>query len=130
MSRKLTKKQKDFADEYIETGNGTKSALKAYNVKPNKEEGNGKTKEESTAGNIATMNLTKPNVIEYLKAHAKQASSNIIELSNTCDNPTVKLNANKDILDRSGFKPAEKVDIEVKQIDGFTYIKPKNSTST
>jgi len=33
MDNKLTKKQKEFADEYLKTGNATKAALKTYNVK-------------------------------------------------------------------------------------------------
>lgn len=55
---KLTKKQKDFADSYIETGNGRQSALKAYDCG------------ENTAGVIAHENLKKDNVQEYLKQQA------------------------------------------------------------
>ncbi len=56
MSRKLTKKQRDFVDAYIETGNGTKSALIAYD-----------TEDYSTADSIATENLQKPAIVAALE---------------------------------------------------------------
>lgn len=95
--RGITPKQKKFADEYLETGNGKQSALKAYN-----------TDSGEIAASIASENLIKPNVLDYLKEHANNAASVIIGLSNNAENETVRLNASKDILDRSGFKPTEK----------------------
>lgn len=96
----LTKKQKEFANEYLETGNGTQSALKVYN-----------TDKESTAAVIAHENLRKLKIQEYLADKAEVAASNIYELANNAENESVKLNANKDILDRAGFKPTDKTDI-------------------
>ena len=53
MDKKLTPKQKAFADYYIETGNATESAIKAgYSKK--------------TAAVIGTENLTKPNIKQYI----------------------------------------------------------------
>jgi phage terminase small subunit len=106
---KLTKKQKIFAKEYLQTGNGTKSALKAYNTNNNK-----------TASVIATENLEKPSIIKYLESKAKDASERIVELSNQDENLTVALGATKDILDRAGFKPVEKsmtlnIDMDAKE---------------
>ena len=51
MARKLTKKQKDFTDEFTKTGNATRSALKVYN-----------TEDYSTAGNIGSENLKIPKI--------------------------------------------------------------------
>ena len=48
MARDLTKKQKGFVKDYVETGNGTQSALKNYD-----------TIDEDVAGVIATQNLGK-----------------------------------------------------------------------
>lgn len=56
MSRKLTKKQRGFIQDYAATGNGTKSALKNYD-----------TKDENTAAMIASDNLTKPKIQLALK---------------------------------------------------------------
>ena len=49
--RKLTRKQARFVDEYIETGNGTQSALSVYD-----------TEDYNTAHVIASENLQKPTV--------------------------------------------------------------------
>jgi len=55
---KLTRKQKKFVDEYVATGNGTKAAKKAYDIKPN---------DEITPRVIASENLTKPNIVEAIQ---------------------------------------------------------------
>ena len=58
MSKKLTGKQKKFADEYIISGNATEAAIKAgYSKK--------------TARNIGAENLTKPNIQKYLESKVK-----------------------------------------------------------
>lgn len=100
MSNRLTKKQHAFVKEYLETGNGTKSALKAYN-----------TNDYSTAGMIASENLKKPKIIEAMENEATNAFIRIVKISKTAKNESVKLNANKDILDRAGYKPIERQDI-------------------
>jgi len=53
--KRLTLKQKAFADNYIKTKNGTKSALKVYN-----------TTDNLTARVISSENLTKPNIQNYI----------------------------------------------------------------
>lgn len=94
---KLTKKEKDFADAYIETGNGTQSALKAYD-----------TDSPNVASAIAVGNLRKQRVQEYLEDKAEVAASIIFSLAQSSENDAVRLNASKDIMDRSGYKPVEK----------------------
>lgn len=60
--RKLTIKQKKFADEYIISGNGTQSAIKAgYSKK--------------TAGVIADENLKKPYIASYIANKLKKIDS-------------------------------------------------------
>jgi phage terminase small subunit len=100
MNIKLTKKEKEFADEYLATGNGTRSALKAYD-----------TESLRVAASIASENLTKPDIRAYIEEHASGAMSRIVELSYSAENETVKLKANQDILDRAGFKPTDRVDV-------------------
>ncbi len=58
MARKLTKRQKLFADYYIECGNGTEAARRAgYS--------------EDSCRQIATENLTKPSICEYIAERVK-----------------------------------------------------------
>jgi phage terminase small subunit len=104
----LTPKQKVFADKYIETGNGTHSALEAYD-----------TQSPNTAGAIASENLRKPNVREYLESKADVAAGVIFDLCMNAENETVRLNAGKDILDRAGFKP-----IEESKVSGSVIVLP------
>lgn len=56
----LTKKQKGFVKDYVETGNGVQSALNNYD-----------TDDYSTAGAIASENLNKPKVINAIKSIAE-----------------------------------------------------------
>lgn len=51
MARQLTKKQRKFVNEYADTGNGTKAALKSYD-----------TESEEVAAVIAVENLSKPKI--------------------------------------------------------------------
>lgn len=94
---RLSKKEKGFADDYLETGNGVESALKNYD-----------TEDYSSAGVIAHENLKKLKIQRYLADKAEDASSMVYKLSQNAENEAVRLNASKDILDRSGFKPVEK----------------------
>lgn len=97
MARTATKKQKGFAKDYVETGNGRQAALRNYNVKS-----------PEVAAVIASENLTKPNVRDLIEGYAQKATKNIQTLAETAENEAVRLNANKDQLDRAGYKPIEK----------------------
>lgn len=62
MAKRLTTKQKAFANEYIKNGgNGTQAALKVYDAK-----------NESVASAIAVENLGKPLIIEELVRTAQR----------------------------------------------------------
>lgn len=97
MAKRLTKKEKGVADDYIETGNGTQAALKYYN-----------TTDTDSAASIASKVLSKDKVRAYLESKAETVATVVYTLATTSENDMVKLNASKDILDRSGYKPVEK----------------------
>lgn len=62
MEEELTPRQKAFADEYLKCGNATEAARKAgYS--------------EKTARQMATENLTKPSILDYIKERQKQIES-------------------------------------------------------
>ena len=124
MAEELTKKQKEFADEYLETGNGTESALKAYDI-ANKDNDRG----ENTAAAIASKQLRKDKVREYLESKAEKASERIFELMNQDDNLPVALNASKDIMDRAGYKPVEKQEVLVEDNTQMSYERAKTIIS-
>ncbi len=56
MKNRLTVKQKLFVNEYIKTKNGTKAAMRVYDVK-----------NKNTAKVIASQNLTKTNIRESIE---------------------------------------------------------------
>ena len=97
MKAKLSKKEKGFADDYIETGNGTLAIKKNYDVSS-----------DNSAGSMATQNLRKLKIQEYIASKAEDASTMIYDLSQNGEAEIIRLNASKDILDRAGFKPIDK----------------------
>lgn len=64
---KLTKKEKGFVKDYVETGNGVQSALKNYD-----------TEDYSTAGNIASENLKKPRIQNAILSIAEQIPDDLL----------------------------------------------------
>lgn len=97
MARTITPKQKKFAKAYLETGKKAESALIAYD-----------TDDIKVAAVIASENLNKPNVREYLESKANKAAEFVFQLAESSENDGVRLGASKDILDRSGYKPVER----------------------
>ncbi len=68
---KLSRKEKIFVDEFARTGNGTQSALKAYEIKSDNP--------ENVAGVIALENLRKPKIakaVEVVQSTLKSALIN------------------------------------------------------
>jgi len=65
-------------------------------------------------------------VREYIEDNAAGAMSRIVEMSIEAINETVRLNANKDILDRGGYKAPDRLDVTSggEPIGGFEYIIP------
>lgn len=85
MEKKLTRKQNIFIKEYIKTGNGTQSAIKAgYS--------------EKTAKIIASENLTKP----YIKQKIERTMSEVAnQIGMTAEKILLKLN---EVLDKDDDK--------------------------
>ena len=67
MTDKLTKKQKGFVKDYVETGNGTQSALKNYN-----------TKDYKSASVIATENLDKLSIQNAILSIAERIPDDLL----------------------------------------------------
>lgn len=68
MSKGLTYKQKTFVNEYIRSKNGSKSAMKAYDVK-----------NEAVARSIASQNLTKLNIKDAIDIHLQASGYSPID---------------------------------------------------
>lgn len=106
----LTEQQIQFCEHYLDLNNGTAAAIKAKYS-------------EQTAASQASRLLKNVKIKEYIDSlrterreaimnklshYAIEAVAQLYDLAMNAENETVKLNATKDILDRSGYKPVEK----------------------
>lgn len=94
-----TKKQREFIEEYLRTGNGTQAANKAYNPNNNK-----------TAAAIASENLNKPYLQAEISKRLQDAKDMIYTLSQSSEKDEVKLRASQDIVDRIEWKATQKIE--------------------
>jgi phage terminase small subunit len=118
----LTDKQKAFVYEYMKSKNATRAAVAAgYS--------------EKTAYSIGSELLKKPEVAEFLAQQeaelkrdlrerfaeeAEMAFETVVKIAQGISPPGVKkpsartvLDAAKDLLDRAGYKPTDKIDAHV-----------------
>lgn len=115
MARTLTKKQRQFVNEYADTGNGTQAALKAYDVKNAK-----------VASVVAAENLAKPSIqaeLEILGFDSNTAKRVVGEiLSQREVEPQHRLKAADLVFKVQGDFAAEKhlnVNVEVAPTDSL-----------
>ncbi len=102
---KLTAKQRKFADKYIETGNATQSALQAYN-----------TDDYSTAANIGSDNLNKPNIAIYLDRHVDKAKNRVVQLIDS-EKEDIALRASESVLDRALGKAVQRQEVHATSVN-------------
>lgn len=105
---KLTRKQAAFVKELIERPKepAYKAAEKAYKVTT-----------QNSARQLASENLTKPNIMAYLNSHAAEAESAVVQVMQKslgmADSPahaSVALAAAKDVLDRVHGKATQRIE--------------------
>ena len=99
-SRPITLEQIKFSDNVLEGMNPTQAAVQAYGYDNRR-----------LASLTAHNNLKSTAVLNYLHNQGYGAARRVVKLSKKAKNETVKLNANKDILDRAqiGVRPAGQV---------------------
>ena len=108
-----TIKQDAFIEEYCMSGNAAKAAVKAgYSEKVAKQQGY-KLKEQFAK---EIEERTK----KMLQDSVPGALSNLKTLSTEAISEAVKLGAIKDILDRAGYKPAERIEQSISHTDMST----------
>ena len=106
MSKRLLPKEKAFADAYIETGRITESVLRSYN-----------TTEKTVASAMGTSLMKRQKILDYIESQSHDAASRIVKLATKARNENVRLNANKDILDRAGYKPVERTSTQTLNVN-------------
>jgi len=98
-----TEKQETFVKEFVLTGNATQSAIKAgYSAKSAYQKGHQLKKQFIRQIEDATR--------EAIQDAIPGALAQLKELSAAAESETVRLQASKDILDRAGLKPTERIE--------------------
>lgn len=105
---KLTKKQRGFVNDYVETENGTQSALKNYD-----------TKDYKTASVIAAENLDKPIIQVAIEVKRKTLKEALIEKGITEDFLADKVNVLLTAVDDKGQTDYTAVDKGLKHASSW-----------
>jgi phage terminase small subunit len=99
----MTEKQDKFIEEYVRTGNATQSAIYAgYSSKSAKAQGFQLKNQLRTEIEEATYRALQDKI--------PQALQWVTDLAEKAESESVRLGAIKDILDRAGMKPVEKIE--------------------
>lgn len=108
----LTPKQRLFAETYFEISNGTKAAISAgYGEAGAHTEANRLLKNVKIREYLDEMaQQRRERVLLKMSAMSEKALKNLFDLAQNADSEQVRLQANKDLLDRTGFKPADKIE--------------------
>lgn len=108
-ARQLTPKQQRYVDHYVANGGNQGEAARAAGYPPKSADGQ------------ASRNMRNPLIQQaILKATAQRigfaavpALNTVIGLSAAAKSEYVRLEASRDLLDRAGFRPPERVDHRV-----------------
>ena len=99
----MTDKQDLFIQEYVRSGNATKSAIYVgYSEKTAKAQGHQLKNKLSEQIKDATYKALQDKIPQALKW--------VTDLAENAESESVRLGAVKDILDRAGMKPVEKIE--------------------
>jgi phage terminase small subunit len=108
----MTERQIQFAENYLTLNNGTQAAIKAgYS--------------QAGAHVQASVLLKNPKIQDYMEArrkerqdyvhgqlakYAEKVVNELFAIAMNSDSDAVRMQAIKDIMDRAGYKPVDKVD--------------------
>jgi len=106
--RELSEKDKKFLEEYLISGSLKQAAIAiGYEKNPNQMGYYFKKK---------LYPFILANMREFISKMAPNALTTIYELAMNCEDPKIRFQAAKDILDRAGFKPATEHKISIEQM--------------
>lgn len=105
----FTRKQRKWADIYMETGNQQEAAIEAYEITP--ETPNWR----AYATVLGSKNRKNPIIQQYMQSSVDIASKTITDLAQNAENERVRLSAAQDILDRLGLKAPDRIEIDDKR---------------
>jgi len=105
----------EFVDEFINNGGNTTQAAKTVGVSDGSASTVGYRMKNRLINNIEAAQK------EALKGYATKALHQVQTLAETAVSENVKLNANRDLLDRAGWKPIDRSEVtEVTDLQNMT----------
>ena len=113
----LTDRQLRFVEEYVKDYNATQAAIRAgYSEKAAHNSGHRNVKNEEIQAKIKELQeLMRTQLQQQFSSDAIVARKIMLNIMSDEDAPeAVRLSAAKDFLDRAGFKPVEKQEVDSK----------------
>jgi len=111
--KQLSERQEKFIDFYCRTGNAMQSALSAgYTTSV--------AQKRSSELKNRFQNIIDQRLKELVREQVPEAMMTITYLAKNAQSETVRLQAAKDIADRGGLKPTEKIEQQVTNIEKTT----------
>jgi predicted DNA-binding protein YlxM (UPF0122 family) len=106
----LSEQQMNFVEYYLDLGHITNAAIKAgYSKQSASSQGSQLLKNPKIMDYLAHRREERKDAIHLqLASYAEEAIKELYSLMKSADSETVKMQAIRDVLDRSGFKPVEK----------------------
>ncbi len=110
---KLDERQEKFIAEYVKTGNGTQACIAAgYSAHS--------ATQKAWELKKRYADLIDDRLKEAVRDKVPDALGTILLLAKTAKSETVRLAAAKDIADRGGLKPTEKIEQSIQQVEAST----------
>lgn len=124
----LTEKQKKFCEAYLELSKGALAAISAgYAEGSAHVEASRLLKNDKVRGYLEELQKERRERIQdRLSAMAEKAAEMIFEIAMNAESESVRLAALKDVLDRAGYKAANKVE-QKNELSGkieFGFVEP------
>jgi phage terminase small subunit len=112
LSNELNERQLQFVINYVDSGHGTNSAINAgYSEKSAYSTASDLLRNPKIASAIEKEREDRKKAIQHkLSKYAEDAVKILYELAGKSDSDSVRLQAAKDIMDRAGHKPVDKVE--------------------
>lgn len=108
--RPLTKRQRDLVEAYVANGgNLTKASVEAGYAEGN----SGRVSAQKAMKTPHVQNYLMQTIAEQFGRHAAMAVGTVASLAKDGKSEYVKLQAAQDLLDRAGFKPIDRSQVQV-----------------
>ena len=108
-------RDEEFVRHYVSNGGNCTQAARSIGISEASASTTGHRMKERLWGEI------QEEITNHMRGYIPKAIQNLKQLSQNADSETVRLNATRDLLDRSGLKPVERQEIhQVNQVENLS----------